>query len=327
MRMMTTWRWWRLLLCLVLALAGYSSGERHAVAAAVSEASSQLDAARLDRQLDGIMAAGLDEGMAMSVWVGGATGDPWYVRDAEVWRPAASAIKTAYLVELFDAYAGALDEPVAATAEIVSDPTHPALAHFTAVDQADVREHLTAATPRAIGRMMIRGTSVSNAVYNAAANVTTALLGGPEALTRRIHGRAPAFSGLAVRRYMLAARDVTGDNEATAASLAAVLQRIAARDVPGVDRPTVDAMWDILHVPSDDGPDGAHYYKSGSLNSDPLTRVRSGFWHGRDRVMLYVVMVEQPDPGRRTSRETGEHLAEISVAAAEAVLNAARAMR
>lgn len=114
----------------------------------------------------------------------------------------------------------------------VNDDAHPAIAHFTADDRADIWAEIAGATIRRIGQMMIRGTDLSNAVYNAAANVTTALLGGPEALTGLIHDRDPAFGGLTVRRYMLTTRDVTGDNEATAASLAAVLQRVAARDLP-----------------------------------------------------------------------------------------------
>ena len=172
--------------------------------------------------------------------------------------------------------------------------------------------------------MMIRGTGVSNAVYNAAANVTTAVLGGPEKLTMLMRERDPAFAGLVSRRYMLAARDVTGDNEATAASLAAALQRIAAHEVRGVDQPTVDAMRAILHVPEGDGPDGRHYFKSGSLDSDPLTRIRSGFWDGPAGTLVYVVMVEQPTPGGLARDAAGERLAEVSAAVAEAVLTAAR---
>ena len=126
---------------------------------------------------------------------------------------------------------------------------------------------------------MIRGTGVSNAVYNAAANLVTAFLGGPPELTGRIHARHPDFAGIASRRYMLAARDVTGDNEATAASLAAVLAAIARGDVPGLSPETHDAMRDILFLEETD--DGRHFYKGGSLNSNPITRVLSGYWETR----------------------------------------------
>ena len=151
-------------------------------------------------------------------------------------------------------------------AEIVTDPTHPAIAHFNDEQQADILDHLANATVREVGYMMIRGVGVSNAVYNAAANVTTAVLGGPASLTKLIHDRDPAFAGLVSRRYMQADRVVNGDNEATAAALAVVLQQIAFRRVPKTDADTTQAMWEILHVPEDAGPTGSHYFKSGSLD-------------------------------------------------------------
>ena len=46
---------------------------------------------------------------------------------------------------------------------------------------------------------MIRGTGVSNPVYNAAANLVTAFLGGPPELTARIQARHPDY-----RRHRLA---------------------------------------------------------------------------------------------------------------------------
>ena len=290
---------------------------------------STIDVEALDRRLDALVTPGRGDGLALSVWVGGPTGEAWFARDASTTRASASAIKTAYLIELFAAHADALDAPAPGADAIVHDDAHPAVAHFTADDRADIGAEIAGATIRRIGQMMIRGTGVSNAVYNAAANVTTALLGGPEALTGLIHDRAPAFGGLTVRRYMLAARDVTGDNEATAASLAAVLQRVAARDLPGLSRDTVTALWEILRVPEDDGPLGlgTHYFKSGSLGSDPMIRIRSGFWDGPEGVIVYVVMAEQPTPGTRTRDAAAARLVEVSRAATDAVLAAARAAR
>ncbi|HCR00397.1 MAG TPA: hypothetical protein DIU48_13320, partial [Acidobacteria bacterium] len=96
---------------------------------------------------------------------------------------------------------------------------------------------------------------------------------------------------------MQADRVVNGDNEATAAALAVVLQQIAFRRVPKTDADTTQAMWEILHVPEDAGSTGSHYFKSGSLDSDPLTRIRSGFWESPTGIVVYVVMVEQPNPG------------------------------
>ena len=282
-----------------------------------------VDVEALDRRLDALVTPGRGDGLALSVWVGGPTGEAWFAREASTIRASASAIKTAYLIELFAAYADALDAPASGADAIVNDDAHLAIAHFTVDDLADIRAEIADATIRRIGQMMIRGTDVSNAVYNAAANVTTALLGGPEALTGLIHDRDPAFGGLVVRRYMLAARDVTGDNEATAAALAAVLQRVAARDLPGLSSDTVTALWEILRVPEDDGPLGMHYFKSGSLGSDPMTRIRSGFWDGPEGVIVYVVMAEQPTPGTRSRDEVAARLVEVSRAATDAMLEAA----
>ena len=283
-----------------------------------------MDTAVLDTQLDELLKAGQDDGMEVSVWVGGREDDPWYVRNAEVWRPVASAIKVAYLIELFNTYADQLDGVLEGAAEIVTDSTHPAIAHFNDEQQSDIRDHLANATVREVGYMMIRGVGVSNAVYNAAANVTTTVLGGPASLTKLIHDRDPAFVGLVSRRYMQADRVVNGDNEATAAALAVVLQQIAFRRVPKTDADTTQAMWEILHVPEDAGSTGSHYFKSGSLDSDPLTRIRSGFWESPTGIVVYVVMVEQPNPGSRTREEAGLHLADVSVAVTDAVLAAAR---
>ena len=235
--------------------------------------------------------------LGLSVWIGPADGDALYEESAGVPRPAASSIKTSYLVEFFSDRAETLDEAVPGAAEVVGVPEHPAIVHFDAETQAEIKEHLGTAAARTVGHHMIRGTGVSNAVYNAAANLVTAFLGGPPELTGRIHARHPDFAGIASRRYMLAARNVTGDNEASAASLAAVLAAIAHGDVPGLSPETHDAMRDILFLEETD--DGRHFYKGGSLNSNPITRVLSGYWEPAEpggRQLVYVFMAEIPGP-------------------------------
>lgn len=281
-----------------------------------------IDRPELDARIDAAL-ENSERGTAISVWVGPPEGQPWYQRDANVSRPAASAIKTAYLIELFDAYADRLDAPLPGT-DPVLQADHPAVVHFDETQQAEIRRELSGASVREIAHHMIRGTGVSNLVYNAAANVTTAVLGGPVELTRRIHARDPAFAGLVCRRYMLAARDVTGDNEATASSLAAVLQRIAARTVPGVAPATVEAMREILAVEDQSGPD-RHYFKSGSLDSDPLTRIASGFWETPSGTFVYVVMAERSGPGELARDEAGRRLEATMEQVSDAVQGAARA--
>ncbi len=275
--------------------------------------------------------------LGVSVWIGPADlsltgGAPLHAEAADVPRPAASSIKTSYLVELFADREGNLLDPLPDAASVVGDPDHPAVTHFDAETQAEIREALTAAPTETVGFHMIRGTGVSNAVYNAAANLTTAFLGGPAELTRRIHARHPDFAGIHSRRYMLAARDVTGDNTATAASLAAVLAGIARGDTPGVSAGVHDEIRKILFL--EDTPDGLHFFKGGSLNSDPLTRVLSGYYQetafsAPGAALTYVFMVELPGPagiapGTLDRGEAGERLQELVSAMRDAALPPAR---
>ncbi len=231
------------------------------------------------------------EGAERSVWIG-SDGTPVYAESADVPRPAASSIKVAYLVELFAALGDDLDQPVPDAAAVLGDPEHPAIAHFGPDVQADIRASLETADARTVGRHMIRGTGVSNAVYNAAANLTTAFFGGPEALTARIHARHPDFAGIHARRYMLADRNRTGDNTATAASLAAVLTGIAGGDLPGVSDALLREMRDILRI------EERHIFKGGSLDSLPATRVLSGYHERPDGgALVYVFMAQAAETG------------------------------
>ena len=280
--------------------------------------------------LDGVDTSDFTE-LGRSIWIGTADGETLYDEVADVPRPAASSIKTAYLVEFFSDRADTLDEPVPGAAEVVGNPEHPAIVHFDPDTQAEIREHLETATARTVGRHMIRGTGVSNPVYNAAANLVTAFLGGPPELTARVKARHADYAGIDSRRYMLAARDVTGDNTATAGSLAAVLAAIARGDVPGVSPGTHEAMRDILFL--EDTEDGRHFYKGGSLNSNPITRVLSGYYEApgepAGRELVYAFMAEVPGPasvapGDLAPGDAGQRLQDHLEVLREAALPAAR---
>ena len=274
--------------------------------------------------------------LGRSIWIGAADsrftgGAPLHAEHETVPRPAASSIKTAYLVEFFADRADALDEPVPDAAAVVGDRSHPAIVHFDSETQDEIREHLETAGARTVGRHMIRGTGVSNPVYNAAANLVTAFLGGPRELTARIQARHADFQGIEARRYMLAARDVTGDNEVTAASLAAVLAAIARGDLPGISPDLHEAMREVLFF--EETPEGRHLYKGGSLNSSPITRVLSGYFDGADdppgRQLVYVFMAELPGPesaapGDLEPGEAGRRLQDHLEALREAALPPAR---
>ena len=191
-----------------------------------------------------------------------------------------------------------MDEPLPGAGEVLADSSHPAIVHFDDSTKAQIRHDLGDATVREVGYAMIRvikgreGMAVTNAVYNAAANLTTAVLGGPESLTAKIHARTPGARDLTVRRYMLAARDVTGDNTATAEGLAAVLRGMATANVSGLDVETVGALREVMYQ-DDDPLHGRHFYKGGSLNSDPQCRIVSGWYERNDAVLVYAIMAEE----------------------------------
>ena len=249
------------------------------------------------------------EDAEVSVWLGPAQGAAWFALEDELARPSASAIKTSYMVELFDRFP-ALDDPLPEPVAALESDSHPAIVHFDEATREEIRRDLTGVSVRRLASAMIRGDGVSNAVYNAAANVTTAMLGGPEALTLALHRRDPAWRGLAVRRYMLARRDVTGDNEATAAALAAVLQGVASSSVPGIAPEQFSAMRDILEVP-EALPGWRHFFKSGSLDSEPPVRILSGWWERGGRSVVYVVMATH-DLAEHDRDGVGDTLAELA---------------
>ena len=123
---------------------------------------------------------------------------------------------------------------------------------------------------------------------------------------------------------MLADREANGDNVATAEALAAVLQRLASRRVPGVAEPTVEAIRRAI-LAADDPRRGRTFSKTGSLASDPITVVRSGWVEppGGGQPVVFVVMLAEANPGLRTRdganadlAKLGDRLAEILVAGA-----------
>lgn len=276
------------------------------VASIARPAPSQAEPGGLSARVREVLEAHGD-GVQAGIWLGGAEGAPSFAWRDDAAMPAASAIKTAYLVELFAAHAAGLDEALPGAATTLAGDGHAALAPFDAAARADARRDLGGASVRRAGEAMIRGRGVSNATYNVAANLVTASFGGPEALQGRIRARDPAFSGISVRRYMIADRTKPGDNEATPRALAAVLQRLAARKLPGVPPETVEAMRAVM-LASEDPRRGRHFSKSGALDTDPLTRVRSGWVEKDGRATVYVVMLSQPGPGARPRAKAGEAL-------------------
>lgn len=282
------------------------------------------NATSLDERVQEVLQP-LGDGLAVSVWVGPAWGAPWFVRNPEVALPSASAIKTAYLVALFARFADDLDATPPGLDEALSDH-HPAMAPYTPEQRDDIRTALQGASVRTLGGVMMGSIDAPNHVYNAAASAITAILGGPDALTAAIHAIDPAFRGIVSRRYMLAPRTVTGDNEASAASLAAVLARLAVGELPDVSPETLAAMRDAVIVQEDlHGLQGRHFVKGGSLNSDPITRVKSGWWERPELgPVVLTVMLARPNPGNQGRAEAAEQLEAAASALSAMLLEAIR---
>ncbi len=242
----------------------------------------------------------LGPGVEAALWRSSPSGAPEVAWRADVPMPVASAIKVAYLVELFAAHADGLDLPLPGADAVLADDAHPAIAHLLPRHRESARRALAGASVRRIGEAMITGKGVDNATYNIAANLVTAHFGGPEGLQRRLHDRAPAWRGLAVRRYMLADRSANGDNTATAEALASVHGMLAAGAVPGVDPRALAAAREVLAT-GEDAAGRLAFAKGGSLDSEPVTRAYAGWRQGPQGAVVYVVMLSQsgvPAAGR-----------------------------
>ncbi len=308
-RTLHTWIWVVFLLSNLQAIAQTNTSSNGITKARLQSTNQQQLAADI-RQLE------LQHGqpLELGIWLGTSGGRALMTRDADRIRPTASAIKTAFLVELFARYHQALDAVPAGLDEILSDQ-HPAVAHFSPEQRAEIRQGLSMATVRQIGMIMMGSKKASNLVYNAAANVTTALLGGPAELTQRIHARSPAFKNLHVRRYMLAPRNVTGDNTSTTVAMASVLQQLASATLPQMPgRSLQESASALLTADERYGLRGKHFFKDGALDTDPLTRVQAGWCYpaGSSEAVVYVVMVEQADPGDRPREQVANRLSQFS---------------
>ena len=108
---------------------------------------------------------------------------------------------------------------------------------------------------------------------------------------------------------MLADRKATGDNEATPAALAAVLQRLSSRRIPGIADATVEDIRRAI-LAKDDPRRGRVFLKEGDLASDPITCVRTGWCEKPGGgAVVFVVMLARDDPGARTRDESHRELA------------------
>jgi hypothetical protein len=151
-----------------------------------------------------------------------------------------------------------------------------------------------------LARIMMGRNPAGNEVYNAACNLIMVKLGGPEAITRRLHERDPALRGIDINRYM-ESWNADGDNRATPASLVALYSMASSGHVPGLDEAHVKIFRDLILESGDGGP-GSVYEKTGTLYPTPMVRVRAGYVEREGANLTYAVMGEIPnheaeDPG------------------------------
>ena len=144
----------------------------------------RVDAHALDAKIRSLLDTH-GAGIKASVWVGGPTGPAWYTWQPDEVRPTASAVKTALLVEFFARYASRLDQPPPGLDDVLGEGS-PAFRHYSAAKRKEVRQALAGMSVRKLGRVMMGSDPANVDVYNGAANVVIALLGGPEESTKAI---------------------------------------------------------------------------------------------------------------------------------------------
>ncbi len=244
-----------------------------------------------------------------SIWLGSPDGEAWHRHNADIVRPAASAIKTAILIEFFSEQINSLDMPFPELNGILDNPLSPAIGHFDLEQQAAARSELRGLTARQLAEAMIHKEHIeTNAAYNAAANVIIEYLGGPTTLTERVRRRFPHADGLQIARYMLADRQKNADNLLTAESLSIVLSFLAQTTT---DEPMRDAARAVLLLEKD-ASRGDHFYKGGTLTSEPQVRIEAGWWDHQGVACVYVVIATRPVKGEKDFDEVRTSLGELS---------------
>ncbi len=283
------------------------------------------DPPRLPQAIAKLLRSQTDD-VSCSLWVGRESGSAVVEFRGDEVMPTASAVKTFYLVELFAAEAERLDQPLPDAMRILNDDAHPAISHFARPVREEIRRELGGTTVRRVGEIMMGKTDVSNAVYNAAANLVTGHLGGPEQLTKLIHRRDPRFASVMVRRYMLRDRKQPGDNEATAAAFAALYQSLASRTLKGITPEVMTALHHVLKQ-SQASPRGTFHEKDGGLSTDPLTAVKSGWVATRSGPVVFVVMCRKTTADEGNRNRIYEDLQSLALSLRDRLVDESASMR
>ncbi|MBL8901223.1 MAG: hypothetical protein JNM84_26585 [Planctomycetes bacterium] len=292
-----------------------------------------LDRALLEAELEQLESRG-PRGVRLGLWVGDPEGRAACARRADEAFPAASAIKTALVIEVFARRADELERIPRELVALCDDPAHPLWAPLAprpsqgSVEIEGPRELARAALRElslfALGDLALRGTAATNATYNAGGSALLALLGGPEAASQALRARSPRYAGLELRRWFLAPR-TRGDNTATPRALGALLGDLARDAVPGMSREAASAARAVL-LARRSLEHGALYQKDGALDTDPACRVRSGFAEDRFGAWVWVIAATADAGGDARGPELERAVAEAHEVVRERV-RAARAGR
>jgi len=217
-----------------------------------------------------------------------------YRRRAEDARAAASAIKTAIALDLLVVLGHQLEEVPVGVEFLLSPGNHPAFRGFTKDQLANCRDMLPGQSYLDLAQVMMGRAPVSSDIYNAACNLLMVKLGGPAAITRRLHELDPLFRGIDINRYM-ETWNGDGDNRATPESLVALYSMTSHGFVPGLDPDRVEILRDLVLDVGDGGP-GSVYEKTGTLFPVPMVRVHAGYVERPGRNLVYAVMGEIAHP-------------------------------
>jgi hypothetical protein len=242
--------------------------------------------------------AGLELGVEVTVEGQGVL----YRRGAGEARAAASAIKTAIALDLLAVLGEELQEVPSGVDFLLTSGNHPAFRGFTPEQLAHCRSRLPGLSYLDLARVMMGRTPAPAEVYNAACNVIMVKVGGPAAITRRLHELDPVLGGIDINRYM-ETWDGDGDNRATPRSLVALYSMTSHGIVPGLDGERVAILRELVLEVGDGGP-GSVFEKGGTLFPVPMVRVHAGYVERPGRDLVYAVMGEIPaveegeDPGK-----------------------------
>ncbi len=267
--------------------------------------------------------AAFDDRLQLAIWLGGPEGPSWYERGADRMLASASSIKVAYLAELFASMEGRLDEPLSGLDQIVADPEHPGIVHFAPDVRAEIARTMRGASVRAHGadddprrRRVEQGLQRGRERHDRRARRTR----GPDGATAREvrTGRGgAALHARATTRH----RRQRGHPRASSVKCSS---RSPAAGCTASSR-TRSRRCAICCSSTRTRRSAGHYTKNGDLDSDPMTRIQTGFWETPGgKTLVYVVMGQLESAGDAPRDELGAQLEEAVSKLAGAVVDAAR---